>query len=224
MTFTLSSTSISKTLSNFSPSHNFIFTPPGSAPNSNPPESPTFHLRLLLFAFETALTTAVCVVEYNSWPELSAAERSKLGGLYIPYFVFGESASSFLPRVSFRPWEIGKGGIVSGVVMGKAFANTDGVSCGDVCRYVWEGQSKIDQSRGIYAEGKGFMMLAALIRSACDRGKVRNNGAECFTTARNSTTSLPTAPGNLFEASMIRNKINAYLLNIKRKEDIKRHA
>ena len=134
-----------------------------------------------------------------------------------------------MPRVSFRPWEIGKRenrkrGRVSGVVVGKEFANTDGVSCGDVCRYVWEGQSKIDQSRGISAEGKGFMMLAALVRSACGRGKVRNNRAECFTTARNSTTSLPTAPGTLFEASMIRNKINAHVLSIKRKEDIKRHA
>ena len=55
--------------------------------------------------------------------------------------------------------------------MRKKFANTDGISCGDVCRYVWEGQSKIDQSRGISAEEKNFMMLAALIRSGCDGGK-----------------------------------------------------
>ncbi|KAF6240973.1 hypothetical protein HO173_000766 [Letharia columbiana] len=50
--------------------------------------SPMLHLRLLLFAFQTALTTAVCVVEYTSWPELSAAEKSSLGGLYIPYLIF----------------------------------------------------------------------------------------------------------------------------------------
>ena len=34
MTFMLSSISISKTLSNFSPSHKFLFPSPGSAPNS----------------------------------------------------------------------------------------------------------------------------------------------------------------------------------------------
>ena len=47
--------------------------------------------------------------------------------------------------------------------MRKEFANSEGISCGDVCRHVWEGQSKIDQNRGIFAEGKGVMMLAALI-------------------------------------------------------------
>ena len=53
------------------------------------------HLRLLLFAFQTAFTTAVCIIEYSSWPELSASEKSSLGGLYIPYFVFGQSKSYF---------------------------------------------------------------------------------------------------------------------------------
>ena len=56
-----------------------------------------FHLRLLLFAFQTALTTAVCIVEYHSWPGLSAAEKSGLGGLYIPYFIFGEYMSLIFP-------------------------------------------------------------------------------------------------------------------------------
>lgn len=92
--------------------------------------------------------------------------------------------------------------------MRKEFANTEGISCSNVCRYVWEGQSKIDQSRGISAEGKSIMMLAALIRSACDREKVRNNRAESFTTARNSNPSLPTVAG---KASKIRNEINAHI-------------
>lgn len=52
------------------------------------------------------------------------------------------------------------------------------------------------------------MMLAALIRSACDREKVRNNRAESFTTARNSNPSLPTVAG---KASKIRNEINAHI-------------
>lgn len=55
-------------------------------------ESPILHLNLLLFALQTNLTTAVCIVEYQSWPELSAAQKLALGGLYIPYFVFGELA------------------------------------------------------------------------------------------------------------------------------------
>lgn len=53
-------------------------------------DSPLTHLHLLLFAAQTALTTGVCIAEYRSWPELSAAERTKIGQLYIPYFVFGE--------------------------------------------------------------------------------------------------------------------------------------
>lgn len=67
------------------------------------------HLRLLLFAFQTALTTAVCIVEYSSWPELSAAEKSSLGGLYIPYFCFGESESGLFPVSIFRNKRMGEG-------------------------------------------------------------------------------------------------------------------
>jgi len=62
-------------------------------PFSCPPESPQqplLHLHLLLFALQTFLTTAVCIVEYHSWPELSAGERPALGGLYVPYLGFGE--------------------------------------------------------------------------------------------------------------------------------------
>lgn len=54
------------------------------------PDSPILHLNLLVFALQTALTTAVCIVEYRSWPELNSTEKSTLGGLYIPYFVFGK--------------------------------------------------------------------------------------------------------------------------------------
>ena len=54
-------------------------------------DSPTLHLNLLIFALQTTLTTATCIVEYHSWPELTADEKSDLGELYIPYLVFGES-------------------------------------------------------------------------------------------------------------------------------------
>jgi len=49
-------------------------------------DSLLLHLHPLLFAVQTALTTAGCVVEY----ELPAAEKSTLGGFYIPYFVCGK--------------------------------------------------------------------------------------------------------------------------------------
>lgn len=58
-------------------------------------ESPALHLNLLIFALQTTLTTAVCIVEYHSWPELTSKEKSNLGGLYIPYLVFGESIDIF---------------------------------------------------------------------------------------------------------------------------------
>ena len=61
--------------------------------------------------------------------------------------------------------------------MREKFGNTDGIRCGNVCLYVCEFKSEIDQSWGISAKGKGFMMLAALIRSACEREKVRNVGS-----------------------------------------------
>ncbi|KAL2052414.1 hypothetical protein ABVK25_007286 [Lepraria finkii] len=50
--------------------------------------APTLHLHLLLFAFQTALTTLVCIFDYQNWPELSATERSNLNTLYYPYFYF----------------------------------------------------------------------------------------------------------------------------------------
>lgn len=58
-------------------------------------DTPTLHLNLLVFALQTTLTTAVCIVEYHSWPELTTEEKSNLGGLYIPYLVFGESIDGF---------------------------------------------------------------------------------------------------------------------------------
>ena len=80
-------------------------------------------LRLLLFAFQTALTTAICIVEYSFWPELSAAEKSNLGKLYIPYFVFGEPESFPFPMFPFH-CRRGKGG--GGETVGlERFADTE---------------------------------------------------------------------------------------------------
>ncbi|KAL2040428.1 hypothetical protein N7G274_006871 [Stereocaulon virgatum] len=46
--------------------------------------SPTLHLNLLLFALQTALTTMVCIFEYQGW----SSETSQLNGLYYPYLFF----------------------------------------------------------------------------------------------------------------------------------------
>lgn len=80
-------------------------------------------LRLLLFAFQTALTTAICIVEYSFWPELSAAEKSNLGKVYIPYFVFGELEFYPFPTFHFR-WRRGKGGGGESVEL-ERFADTE---------------------------------------------------------------------------------------------------
>ena len=80
-------------------------------------------LRLLLFAFQTALTTGICIVEYSFWPELSAAEKSNLGKLYIPYFVFGESESFPFPLFLVR-WRREKGGGGESVGL-ERFADTE---------------------------------------------------------------------------------------------------
>ncbi|KAL6717196.1 hypothetical protein ACLMJK_005111 [Lecanora helva] len=50
--------------------------------------SPTLHLHLLLLALQMFLTTAVCVAEFQSWAEITAAERHALEGLYVPYLIF----------------------------------------------------------------------------------------------------------------------------------------
>ncbi len=68
---------------------NCTYQPHISCPPESP-QQPLLHLHLVLFALQTFLTTAVCIVEYHSWPELSAGERSALGGLYVPYLGFGE--------------------------------------------------------------------------------------------------------------------------------------
>lgn len=62
-----------------------------------PLASASHHLILLLFGLQTALTTAVCIAEAISWPELSVAEKANLAGsLYGPYLLFGKCGLLFL--------------------------------------------------------------------------------------------------------------------------------
>ena len=93
-------------------------------------DSPALHLNLLIFALQTTLTTAVCIVEYHSWPELTTGEKSNLGGLYIPYLVFGEPIYVFYYDDFVR-------------ILILLYA----CSSGDGCRHVWEGEEKFGRGR-----------------------------------------------------------------------------
>lgn len=53
-------------------------------------ESSTLSLHLLLFAFQTSLTTTTCVAEMLSWP-VSSAKKLSLAQLYVPYLLFCKS-------------------------------------------------------------------------------------------------------------------------------------
>lgn len=48
----------------------------------------TTALPLLLFAFQTFLTTAVCSAEVLSWDTHTSAEKGRLMALYLPYCAF----------------------------------------------------------------------------------------------------------------------------------------
>ena len=42
-------------------------------------------IQLLIYAVQTAVTTATCISEYLSWSEFSNVEKIELGKLYVPY-------------------------------------------------------------------------------------------------------------------------------------------
>ena len=86
------------------------------------------------------------------------------------------------------------------------FADTRSISCDDVCRHVWEGQSKTDDSCGVLTEGEVVIMLAAWIRTSCDSGRVKYVRAECLASARDPTDLLPILPDISSKAHRSRNK------------------
>jgi hypothetical protein len=53
-------------------------------------------LHLLVFAFETAITTMTCLSEAMSWTELSSDEKLRLGSVYGPYLAFCRSSFTTL--------------------------------------------------------------------------------------------------------------------------------
>ncbi|KAI4150978.1 MAG: hypothetical protein LQ340_003772 [Diploschistes diacapsis] len=50
-------------------------------------DSPLVPVHLLIWAVQTALTTLVCIVDYSSWEDFSAEEKTSMNGLYVPYLL-----------------------------------------------------------------------------------------------------------------------------------------
>jgi len=48
-------------------------------------DDPRVPIQLLIYAVQTAVTTATCIADYMSWTAFSTAEKAELGKLYVPY-------------------------------------------------------------------------------------------------------------------------------------------
>lgn len=48
-------------------------------------DDPNVPIQLLIYAVQTAVTTATCIADYLSWSNFSNAEKIELGKLYVPY-------------------------------------------------------------------------------------------------------------------------------------------
>lgn len=48
-------------------------------------DDPKVPIQLLIYAVQTAVTTATCIADYLSWTVLSDVEKLELGKLYVPY-------------------------------------------------------------------------------------------------------------------------------------------
>lgn len=57
----------------------------------NATDDPKVPIQLLMYAVQTAVTTATCISDYLSWSGFSNAEKVELGKLYVPYLALCES-------------------------------------------------------------------------------------------------------------------------------------
>jgi hypothetical protein len=57
---------------------------------------PKVPIHLLVYAVQTAVTTATCIADYLSWTTVTPAEKVTLGSLYVPYLALGSSTPSCL--------------------------------------------------------------------------------------------------------------------------------
>lgn len=55
-------------------------------------------VHLLVYAVQTAVTTATCIADYLSWSEFQSAQKIELGKLYVPYLALCMFCSLCIPR------------------------------------------------------------------------------------------------------------------------------
>ena len=48
-------------------------------------DDPRVPVHLLVYAVQTAVTTATCIADYLSWSEYLNSQKVELGKLYVPY-------------------------------------------------------------------------------------------------------------------------------------------
>ena len=53
-------------------------------------DDPKLPIHLLVYAVQTAVTTATCIADYLSWSGFSNAQKIELGKLYVPYLAVCE--------------------------------------------------------------------------------------------------------------------------------------
>ena len=53
-------------------------------------DDPKVPIQLLIYAVQTAVTTATCIADYLSWSGFSNTEKIELGKLYVPYLALCE--------------------------------------------------------------------------------------------------------------------------------------
>lgn len=60
-------------------------------------DDPKVPIHLLIYAVQTAITTATCIADYLSWSDFSVEEKVGLGQLYGPYLALCEFFSPSTP-------------------------------------------------------------------------------------------------------------------------------
>jgi hypothetical protein len=48
-------------------------------------DDPRLPVHLLVYAVQTAVTTATCIADYLSWSDYENSQKIELGKLYVPY-------------------------------------------------------------------------------------------------------------------------------------------
>lgn len=60
-------------------------------------DDPKIPIHLLVYAVQTAVTTATCIADYLSWTGFSNAQKIELGKLYVPYLAVCRSLTKSSP-------------------------------------------------------------------------------------------------------------------------------